>query len=70
MYKKWTKKEAIEDFKQHYMPAIRAQEEEWGGGVDVIFRCESWNNYTDYLCKDGLISDHQYMTWVHPSICG
>jgi len=31
---------------------------------------ESWNNYTDALCKEGCISSKQYDTWIHPRICG
>ena len=27
---------------------------------------ESWNNYTDMLCKDGEITARQYDTWIHP----
>lgn len=27
---------------------------------------EAWNNYTDTLCKCGLISARQYDQWLHP----
>lgn len=27
---------------------------------------EAWNNYTDMLCKDGRITQHQYDTWLNP----
>lgn len=34
--------------------------------LDKIARWEAWNNFTDMLCKDGQITDHQYSTWVSP----
>lgn len=68
--RKWTKEDAVREFVEHYMPHVRAQEARWGNGVDGPLRRETWNNYTDGLCKDGLITDHQYNTWTHPSICG
>ena len=27
---------------------------------------EAWNNFTDSLCKDGLITERQYETWANP----
>jgi len=36
------------------------------GRIDDPMRREAWNNYTDQLCKDGQITDHQYSSWVHP----
>ena len=33
---------------------------------DKVALRESWNNYTDSLCKDGLITERQYNTWTQP----
>ena len=33
---------------------------------DAIYTRETWNNFTDYLCKKGKISDKQYNTWSNP----
>ena len=27
---------------------------------------EAWNNFTDMLCKDGMITDSQYNRWSNP----
>ena len=39
---------------------------ELDGHRDGPARRETWNNWTDSLCKDGQISDWQYMKWSHP----
>jgi len=64
-----TKQEAVAQFKEYYMPAIREAYEQ-DGVPDYVARSEEWNNFTDYLCKDRRITNHQYSTWIHPSICG
>lgn len=33
---------------------------------DEVWTRTNWNDYTDYLCKDGQITDHQYNTWTNP----
>ena len=33
---------------------------------DVIAKREFFNDYTDSLCKNGVITDHQYNTWSNP----
>ena len=33
---------------------------------DKPWRRESWNNFTDSLCKEGLITTRQYETWTYP----
>jgi hypothetical protein len=60
MNKFMTKKEAEQEFKglynndlsrfKHDRPGIR----------------QAWNDFTDYLCKDGRISDKQYHNWTQP----
>lgn len=33
---------------------------------DVIWLREEWNNYTDSLCKDNLITPDNYQDWDNP----
>lgn len=60
-----TKAEAEAQWREHYLPSVRAQFEK-NGRVDEPARAESWNNYTDALCKNGDITKRQYATWTHP----
>ena len=54
---KMTKAQVLFDFRQlwanmtEYEPSFRG---------DVIAKREEWNNYTDYLCKQGVITESQY----------
>ena len=57
-----SKKDAEVDFKENVRPYIISEY----GTDDVTAMREAWNNYTDMLCKDGQISNHQYETWDHP----
>ena len=52
------KREAVASFKEHYLPHIDP--------TDRIAQWEAFNNYTDSLCKDGLITDWQYSNWANP----
>ena len=66
-----TWKQAVATFIECYAPVI-VQEEQKNGFTryaDLPMRRESWNNYTDALCKDGEISDWQYENWTHPRCC-
>lgn len=58
MRKKMTKKEALALFISEVAPTIPRGDDVW--------RREAWNNFTDSLCKDRLISSHQYNTWSNP----
>jgi hypothetical protein len=53
-----TKKEAEAEFKQIY-PDIHKSN-------DIPMRNQEWAFYTDRLCKDGIITYRQYMTWAYP----
>lgn len=64
----WTKQDAEDAFKRQVMPLIRKQYER-DGIPDWPARREEWNNFTDALHRDGLITLRQYETWTHPSIC-
>lgn len=33
---------------------------------DSVAKREFFNNYTDMLCKDGVITSKQYNTWSNP----
>ena len=57
-----TKKEALATFMDCEYPFIVAKY----GKDDRIAISEGWCNYTDYLCKDGMITRHQDETWVNP----
>lgn len=57
-HKPMTKQQAMDEFR-------------FFGGIestkgDPIARREAWNNFTDSLRSDGLITLKQYETWVNP----
>ena len=60
-----TKREALALFRAEVLPAVRAQYEQ-DGRVDRVARAEAWNNWTDALCKDRVITTRQYETWDNP----
>lgn len=39
------------------------------GHPDYPLRRESWNVFTDMLCKDGQITERQYNDWTAPREC-
>lgn len=53
-----TKREAVAEFKATILPTVPPQ--------DIPWRDQAWNDYTDYLCKEGLITLRQYETWGSP----
>ena len=61
--KRMTKAEAVKLFRHIYK--IKAIQLGYRQGDEVARRTE-WNDYTDALCKDGLISTNQYNNWSHP----
>ena len=61
--------DACDQFETDILPFIQ-EEYEQDGEPDWPARREGWNNWTDMLCKDGLISDWQYNNWTHPRVCG
>ena len=61
--KPMTKAEALKLFRFIYK--IKAIENGYRRGDEVAKRTE-WNDYTDALCKDGLITSKQYDTWDSP----
>ena len=63
-----TWKQAVEQFNEYVLAAVIITYEQ-DGQKDIPARCEAWNNWTDSLCKDELISDWQYENWSQPSTC-
>lgn len=58
-----TKKTALAIFKEQ----LTANQESYNLIIkDKVALREAWNNYTDSLCKDGMITEHQYDTWSNP----
>lgn len=53
-----TKREAVAEFRATILPSVPPQ--------DIPWRDQAWNDYTDYLCKEGLITLRQYETWGSP----
>jgi len=63
-----TRDEAIIEFEENVLPwTIETYEQD--GILDGPARREAWNNWTDSLCKDGVISDWQYANWSCPRSC-
>ena len=60
------KRQVDADFKENSLPIIDAICRERSGTIDRIARWEAWNNYTDMLCKDGMITPWQYDNWANP----
>lgn len=60
------KRQVDASFKEGLLPHIDSVCRERSGTTDRIAQWEAWNNYTDSLCKDGLITDWQYHNWANP----
>lgn len=58
MRNKLTKVQAVKMFRELIMPQIP-----YG---DKIWQRTAWNDFTDSLCKDGMISNYQYDSWTNP----
>jgi len=61
-----TKKEVGRMFREQELPYIRETEKEYGNGVDDTMRREAWNNFVDYLNRDGQVTDWQAFNWTNP----
>ncbi len=57
--------DAVNEFTTLILPMVQRAHEQ-NGEPDNPARCEAWNNWTDSLCKSGIISDWQYENWSHP----
>ena len=63
--KPMTKAEALKQFRQIYNSFCGGEAPRYRRG-DVIAKRTHWNDYTDGLCKDGLITQKQYENWGQP----
>ena len=59
MVQKMTKAEALSHFRLLLKDTNLSR-------TDSIAKREMWNNYTDALCKDGVIPLRQYENWGQP----
>ena len=57
MKRKMTKAQVLKDFRASIGDSLRG---------DAIAKREAFSNYTDMLCKDGLITEKQYENWTNP----
>ena len=56
--KKLTKKETEILFKEEILPFVDKK--------DKPALRQAWNDYTDFLCRNGEITMRQYETWTQP----
>ena len=52
-------KQVIEHFVEFELPCVKDQYEQ-DGIIDGPARREAFNNYTDWLCKEGIITEELY----------
>ena len=57
--------QACEIFREDILPYV-IERYESDGIKDGPARRETWNDWTDSLCKNRQISDWQYANWSHP----
>ena len=55
-----TKKQALIIFKDLYKDFLKKNR------FDYVAKREAWNNWTDALCKDRVITSWQYDNWTQP----
>ena len=60
--KPMTKAEAVKNFRQLWKAHVKGSRLYY----DTIAKREAFNDYTDTLCKQGLITLKQYETWDQP----
>lgn len=60
-----TKREAVSIFKEQLRERVASGHWTYRAG-DVPAHRKAWNNFTDSLCKDGIITEKQYETWTNP----
>jgi hypothetical protein len=57
-----TFEQAVEVFTKTHLPYVIAE----FGDDDAIAKREAWNNWTDAICKNGVITEWQYDNWDNP----
>ena len=63
-----TWEQACEQVASEILPHMQTIYEQ-DGKPDWPARSETWNNWTDSLCKGGQISDWQYENWSQSPLC-
>ena len=63
-----TKKEAEKEFLEDVLPLVKDLYEK-DHIPDYPARSEAWNNFIDYLNKEGRVTDKQASSWVCPTCC-
>ena len=57
-----TKAQALSQFKYNWK--VETLRTKWN--KDLVAKRESWNNFTDALCKEGYITESQCDRWSNP----
>jgi hypothetical protein len=57
-----TKADAVRGFKRDVLPIVRQRY----GRRDRAAMREAWNEWVDYLCREGRITERQAATWDSP----
>ena len=57
-----TKAQALEQFRYNWK--VETKGTQWA--TDAVAKRESWNNFTDALCKEGYITMKKYESWSNP----
>ena len=58
-----TKAQALEQFRYNWKVLVM-QQPKWKG--DVVAKREAWNNFVDYICAEGHVSESQAFRWTNP----
>lgn len=57
-----TKKEALAEFRELILPKVEAKYSK----KDKVAKAEAWNDYVDFLQKNGEITESQAFRWDNP----
>jgi tRNA A37 N6-isopentenylltransferase MiaA len=64
--KKYSKTQVDRMFKEDVLPSVRAEYEQ-DRRRDIPARCEAYNNFVDYLQKDGRLTESQANRYCIPN---
>lgn len=60
MKKNITKREVVAEFKELFSITLSNFKD------DRVMKQQLWNDWTDFLCKEGEITERQYNNWSNP----
>ena len=60
MYR-FKKSQVIDQFQYNWKVNVKS-----GGHSDKVAKRTMWNEFVDYLHKDGMLTDYQAYNWVNP----